>query len=119
MAVVIVVVPITIRVPAVAVFVPPPMVLVPATFACFAQFMAGMVGLSAVPAMMLDGLVQFVIGLVNAPLTTAVVISIGARRGRESEQANQRCGGEHRTSQKLLRSRVLGHGFSILPYFPR
>src|SRR6266566_7564249 len=75
--------------------------------------MPGMVRLPAVPAMMLDGFVELMICLADS-LLTMIVIGVSSRRRRESQQANQRCGGKHRASQKLLLSRVLEHGFSIL-----
>jgi hypothetical protein len=115
--IVVVFVPIALCVPTVAVFVPPAMVVIPATFACFLEFVASMIGLPAVPTMVLDGLVHFVVGLGNAPLTTAIVIVVvgeSARGGRERQQTRQRCDGQNCTSQKLLLSGVLEHGFSIL-----
>ncbi len=72
--VVIVVIPIAIGVPATAVFIPPAMALVPATFPCLAQFEAGAVRLSAVPAVMLHGFMQFVIGFGDAALTAIVTL---------------------------------------------
>ena len=70
----IVVIPIAIGMPAVAVFVPPAMALIPAAFACFAQFMTRTIRLPAVPAVMFHGFVEFVVRLDNAPLAAAVVI---------------------------------------------
>src|SRR5206468_11359469 len=65
---------IAIGMPAVAVFVPPAMALIPAAFACFAQFMTRTIRLPAVPAVMFHGFVEFVVRLDNAPLAAAVVI---------------------------------------------
>jgi len=73
-AIVIVVVPIAFRVPAVAVFVPPAMALVPAVFPRFTQFVAGTIRLLALPTVMLHGFVQFVVRLGDAALATMVVI---------------------------------------------
>jgi len=72
--VVVVVVPIAFRVPAVAVFVPPAMALVPAVFPRFTQFVAGTIRLLALPTVMLHGFVQFVVRLGDAALATMVVI---------------------------------------------
>ena len=83
------VVPVTIVAPAVSVLVPPPVVFVPAAFACFPQLMASMVGLPTVLAMMLDRFVQFMVRLGNAALTTIVIVGRSARRGRECQQAKQ------------------------------
>lgn len=90
MTVVIVVVPIAIVVPAVSIFIPPTMIFPPATLACFTQFMARVVRLSAVPAVVLDGFVQPVVCLGDSPLTAAVIIGVGARCCGEREQANER-----------------------------
>src|SRR5215831_11764755 len=104
--------------PAAAVLIPPTVVRVPAAFARFTQFMARMVCLPTVPAMMLDGFVESMIRLHDSPLTT-IVIGVSSRRRRECQQANQRSGGKHRASQRLFLSRILEHGFSILFVVPR
>lgn len=116
--VVIVVIPITIGVPAMAVFVPPPMVAVPAAFARFMEFVPRVVGLPAVPAMMLGGFVQFMVSLNDAPLTPVVVIGINSRRGHECQKANRCDGSQQRASQKLLLSQRNGHVLTILQNSP-
>jgi hypothetical protein len=74
-AIVIVVIPIALRVPAVAVFVPPTMALVPAVFPRFTQLVARTIRLLALPTVMLHGFVQFVVlRLGDAALATVVVI---------------------------------------------
>jgi len=73
-AIVVVVIPIAFRVPAVGVFVPPTMALVPAVFPRFTQFVAGTIRLLALPTVMLHGFVQFVVRLGDAALATMVVI---------------------------------------------
>jgi hypothetical protein len=60
-AVVIVVVPIAIRAPAVAVFIPPAMAMFPAPGASFRQLMAILGGLRAIPSVMLGCFVKLVI----------------------------------------------------------
>ena len=112
MAVVIVVIPIMIIVPAVSVFIPPTMALVPAAFP---RLVARMVGLSAVPAMTLNGLVQFVVLLGDAPLTAIVVIGEGKRRRDKRQQANERGCCEQRPAQKSFLSEMNHHVLSILP----
>src|SRR5690348_17616667 len=109
------IVPVAIGAPAVAVFIPPAMVVVPTAFAGFAQLMASVVRLPAVPAMVFDGFVQFVVGFRDVPLTATVVVSVNPWCGRECQQANQGSGCEHRASQELLGSRVGSHVVSILP----
>jgi hypothetical protein len=53
----IVIIPIVVRAPAVCIFVPPAMVVVPAVAARFREFLAPVLRLGAVWAVMLDGLV--------------------------------------------------------------
>jgi hypothetical protein len=84
-AIVIVVIPIAIGMPAVAVFVPPTMPLIPAAFPRLAQFVPRAIGLLAVPTVMLDGFVNFVIRLGDAALTAGVVIGACSRRSRKSQ----------------------------------
>jgi hypothetical protein len=71
--VVIVVIPIAIGVPAVSVLVPPAMRAAPAMLASFVQLVTGMVGLAAVPTMMLDGFMQLVVRASDATLTIVIV----------------------------------------------
>jgi hypothetical protein len=79
-AIVIVVIPITFRVPAVAVFVPPTMALVPAVLPRFTQFEACTIRLLALPTVMLHGFVEFVVRLGDAALAAMVVIRKRTRR---------------------------------------
>jgi len=89
MAIVIVVIPIAIGVPAASVLVPPAMSLPPAAFPRFMQFVASMFRLAAIPTVMFRSFVEFVICLGDAPLASLVVISIGAWGPCNSQQANQ------------------------------
>src|ERR1700674_4796149 len=105
----IVVVPITIGVPAVAVFVPPAMAFVPAAFPRLVQIVARAVRLPAVPAVMLHGFVQSVIGFGDAALATIVTLGRGPGCTRECQHPKQ-CGrGQHHSGEKLLPSRLYGH----------
>jgi len=117
-AVMIVVIPIAIRVPAVAVFVPPTMALVPAAFPRLTQFVPRVIRLPAVPAVMLDGFVQPMVRFGDAALTTAVGIGAGAGRSGEGDEANKRGRNEYRSSEKLLLSRLKLHMLSILSSSP-
>jgi hypothetical protein len=95
--VVIVVIPITIRVPATAVFIPPSMVPLPASFPRFAQIEAGAVRLPAVPAIVLDGFMHSVIGFGYAPLATIVTFAGCPGCTRKCQQPKQ-CGrGQHQS----------------------
>jgi hypothetical protein len=82
-AIMIVVIPVVIVVPAMAVFIPPTMPLIPAAFPRLAQFVARVLRLSAVPSVILRSFVEPVVRLGNAPLATIVVI--GGRSGRPRE----------------------------------
>jgi hypothetical protein len=118
MAVVIVIVPITVAVPAVAVFIPPTMALSPAAFPRLMQFMPRMVRLSAVPTMMLDGFMQLVICLGDASLAPIVVIVATecARHRTESQHCSKRGSGEHHPAEYLSPLSVKLHVLH-LPFF--
>jgi len=84
-AIVIVVIPIAFGMPAVAVFVPPAVPLIPAVLPRFVQFVPSVVRLSAVPTMMLHGFVKFVVRLGNAAPATSVAFGRHPRRSRECQ----------------------------------
>ena len=88
-SVVIVVVPIAFRMPAMLVFIPPSMTDTPAMFPRLVEFMTPTFGLPAPGAMMLNGFVQSVVRASNAALA---IVAIGAqkRRSREHEKTSQR-----------------------------
>ena len=67
--IVVVVIPVTIRAPAMAVLVPPALVVLPTPRASVSQFLAPMPSVGTVPAMMFRCFVQFMIGLDDAFLT--------------------------------------------------
>jgi len=85
------VIPIALAAPAVSVFIPPAAPLVPTVLAGFMQLMPRTIRLSAVPAVMLYGFVEFVVRLGNAALATIVVF--GGRSGCswKCQQAQKRC----------------------------
>jgi hypothetical protein len=66
--VVIVIVPIVLSVPAVSVFIPPTVTVVPAVSPGFGEFVAGMICFLTPPPVMLNGFMNAVIGFRNAPL---------------------------------------------------
>jgi hypothetical protein len=90
-AIVIVVVPIAIGMPPVAVFIPPAMPFVPAAFPRFVQFVPRMIRLPAVPAMMLDSLMELVIRFGDAPLALIVAIGRRPRHSHECKQTENHC----------------------------
>lgn len=73
-AVVIVIVPVAICVPAMLVFVPPTMVLVPAALAGFVEFVPPMISLPAVAAVMFDGLVQMMVRADYSSLAALILV---------------------------------------------
>ena len=99
--VVIVVVPIVLRMPAVFVFIPPSVPCAPAVLPLFVKFMTPMFGLLAAIAMMLNGFVQVVFYVGDAPL--AIVVSgVQSRHPGEHEKAGQRCYGKRRFPEQRI-----------------
>jgi hypothetical protein len=68
----VVVVPVVFGMPATLVFIPPAVIALPTIFASFVKVAARMVCLTAIAAMMLNGLVQAMIGLSDTPLAIAI-----------------------------------------------
>jgi hypothetical protein len=64
----VVIIPVAVSMPTMCVLIPPLVCVRPAIFARFVQLLAGIDGLSALPAIMFGGFVQPVVGLSNAPL---------------------------------------------------
>jgi len=87
--IVVVIVPVAVGVPAVIVFVPPFVFVGPAVFASFAEFVAGVIGLFAVPAMFSSSLVQLMIGFFKAMLAFAFAGAEG-RCAHENKGSGQR-----------------------------
>ena len=81
-AVVILVVPIAFRMPAMLVFIPPSMTDTPAMLPRFVEFMTPAFSLRAPGAMMLNGFVQSVVRASNAALA---IVAIGAKKRRSAE----------------------------------
>jgi hypothetical protein len=82
---VIVVVPIMFGAPAVSIFVPPAMAVLPTPGARFRKFMAIFRGLGTIPAVMLGGFVKFMVRPDDALL--AVVVSAHRCRAREEQRS--------------------------------
>jgi hypothetical protein len=89
-AVVIVVIPITFRVPATLVFIPPSMVAVPAALPRFAQFMARVCSLPAPIAKPCNGLIESVICARDAALAI-MFVGTQERHCSEHQKAGQHC----------------------------
>jgi len=89
----VVIVPITVTMPTVPMFVPPLLALSPAPYASFPQFAAPMICLPAVVSMVLDSLVKLVFGARCAAI--AIVIMPGrARHARKQKHSRQRHSGQ-------------------------
>ena len=81
--VVIVIVPITIGMPAVRIFIPPAVVVFIAVGAGFPEFVPPVFGFRALHAVVLDGFMKFVVCLGDALLT--ILVRANNRRGDEKE----------------------------------
>jgi hypothetical protein len=90
--IVVVIIPVAFGVPAVAILIPPAVISIPAVFASFPQFVAGMLGLLTLPAVVFRGFVQAVIGLREAVLTLPF---IGARTRCSGKHQKAAQGGSH------------------------
>jgi hypothetical protein len=87
--VVIVLVPIVFGAPPVLVFIPPAMLLAPAALARFVQFTTFVIRLTAMASMVLDGLVQVVLGVRNSPLAAINVFGMKSRHCSEEQTCCQ------------------------------
>jgi hypothetical protein len=113
-AVVIVVIPIAVGMPATAIFIPPTMALPPAAFPRFVQLVARMFRLPAVPAVVLRGFMHSVVCPGDTPLASIVTLGGCLWRSCECQQANKCHSSEHRLSERPFLSRVKRHVSSIL-----
>ncbi len=71
-SIVIVIIPVALGAPTVAVFIPPAMVAGVAILACFVELTASLVGLTAVATMVFNGFMKTMIGPGNALLATII-----------------------------------------------
>jgi hypothetical protein len=69
---VVAVIPVALVVPPALVLIPPAMMLAPALFARFPQLVPFVVSLFAVPTMMLDRFMQFMLGMLDPALASFV-----------------------------------------------
>lgn len=84
----VVLIPIALLMPAMFVLVPPAMVLAPAAFTRQVQFAAFVIGLTAVAAVAINRLMQFVFSMHNPSLASVRIFRV--RRGRQSEHHQSR-----------------------------
>jgi hypothetical protein len=100
----IVLVPITIAVPAVLVLIPPAVLLVPATFSRLPQAVALVICLRAVVSMSLDGPVEVLVSMNDSTLTVLDILGVKAWRCAEENHCAQDCAGKdgYRCGERLV-----------------
>jgi hypothetical protein len=110
--IVVMIVPVAFRVPAMPVFIPPFVKLAPAEFARFMQLVTSTLRLGAVPSMMLSCFVKPVVGPYKT-VTASVVIGSSSRRRTKQCKCAQRGRGEyssphllHTSHQKTLHESI-------------
>src|SRR6266850_8008721 len=108
-AIVIVVIPVAICVPAMAVLIPPAVAFVPAAFPRFMQIVARTIRLPAVPPVVFHGFVQSVVRSGDTPSAGIIAFRGRPRRARECQHAEKCCGSQQGPSEKLLPSCVQRH----------
>jgi hypothetical protein len=89
--IVIAIIPVSLIVPTMAIFVPPPVVRLPAMLALFVQFVPRFSRFPALIAVVFNGLVQSVIGMRDPPLTVVVGVQLG-----NSGHCRKSCYGQRR-----------------------
>jgi hypothetical protein len=109
-AIMVMIIPIAVGMPAVAVFVPPPVGVRPAVFARFVQLLARVYHLSALPPVMFRGFVQPVVGPCDATLTSCFIAS---HRGCAHE--NERAGQHNCREPRLCPKQVLRLNLHSIP----
>jgi hypothetical protein len=101
---VIFVAPIALGVPTMIVFIPPAVIGAPAMLACFMQVMARVLGLRTAIAMVLDSLMQPVIGSCDSTMTLFITIRAQIwSRAEHCETDRCRCD-KRRPSEKMWQS---------------
>lgn len=96
--VVVALVPVVLGAPAMLVFIPPAMLLAPATLASFVQLVALVICLPAVASVSLDSLVEFMVGVRDPALTPVDVFGVKSRRRAEEKHCAQDRAGKDRRS---------------------
>jgi hypothetical protein len=90
--VVVMVVPVALGVPAMPVFIPPAMPVVPTVFARFAQLVPSFVRLLAFASMMLDGVMKMMVRPGDSLLAIVFIGAQTRRAGEEQESRQSRAG---------------------------
>jgi hypothetical protein len=92
--VVVMIIPVTLSMPAVAVFIPPFVELAPAKLACLMQFVTRMLRFWTVPSMMLSSFVKPVVGPHKA-MPASIVIGNRARSCSKEQESAHCSRGQH------------------------
>ena len=112
-AIVVVLIPVSVRMPAMAVFVPPSVGVRPAVLTRLVQLLASVYRLSAFPAVVFGGFVQSMVGFCDA-LLACLFMFIGANDSCAGENESRQCRSRHRCpSPERLLSLIL-HFYSAL-----
>jgi hypothetical protein len=111
----VVIVPIAIGVPPVFIFVPPLVVRLPAILASFPQFVPRVLRLCAVPAVVLHGLVNLMVGFRQAMLALPLVCANCGRAGKHQESGKSGAG--HDQFPKPVLSQTMLYFHPILLVF--
>jgi hypothetical protein len=96
--------PVAFCAPAMLVLIPPPVIGTPAMLAGFTQVMACAFGLLTSIAMVLDGLMQPVIGFCDSTMALFITISTQTWSRAEHDKSKRYCGGERIPSEKMWQS---------------
>ena len=107
-SIVVMIIPIAIGTPSVAVFVPPTVAVLPAIFARFTQLVPGVIGLAALASMVLDSFMKTMIRSRNSLL--AIVVGPQSWRACEHQESRQgRSGQRHFSRAKNSRLKFRLH----------
>jgi hypothetical protein len=96
--------PVALCVPAMLVFIPPAVVGTPAMLSSFAQVVARALRLRAAIAMVLDSLMQVVIGSRDSTMARFISISAQSWSRAEHHKSNCYCGRKRLPSEKMWQS---------------
>src|SRR5579859_5828442 len=97
--VVVMIVPVAVGVPAMAVFIPPSVELAPAKLARLMQLVSRTLRLRTVPAMMLSRFVKPVVGL-DQPMSASIVVRGSPRSCAKQQHSSQRRRGQYSSSDQ-------------------
>jgi hypothetical protein len=97
--------PVALCVPAMLVFIPPPVIGIPAMLASFSQVVARVVSLRTSIPMVLNGLMQPMIGFCDSTMALFITISAQIWSRAEHHECNRCCGGKRRPCETMWQPR--------------